>query len=56
MKHTYPRAIRLAAEGAVDLGALVSHRFALAETPRAFALNRSYPEGLHKVVVEVSRP
>lgn len=53
MKHTYPRAIRLAAKGAVDLDALVSHRFPLAEAPRAFDLNLAYPEGLHKVIVEV---
>lgn len=53
MKHTYPRAIRLATEGGVDLDALVSHRFELAETPRAFQLNLAYPEGLHKVIVEV---
>ncbi len=50
MKHTYPRAIRLAAAGQVDLGGLVSHRFPLAETGVAFA-TAATRNGL-KVIVE----
>ena len=38
MKHTYPRAIELAATGRVDLRTLVSHTFALEEAPKAFAI------------------
>jgi L-iditol 2-dehydrogenase len=50
MNETYPRAIGLAATGKVDLPAVVSHRFPLAEAPDAFgvAARRS---GL-KVIVE----
>jgi len=55
MKHTYPRALRLAGKGGrqVDLDALVSHRFPLERTPEAFALNAAYAEGVHKILVEV---
>jgi L-iditol 2-dehydrogenase len=50
MKHTYPRAIALAAEGRVDLRSVVSHRFPLAEAGRAFDLAASRA-GL-KVILE----
>ncbi|MCA9950300.1 MAG: alcohol dehydrogenase catalytic domain-containing protein [Anaerolineales bacterium] len=36
MKHTYPRAIALAAAGLIDLDALVSHCYSLAEGAEAF--------------------
>ena len=52
MKHTYPRAIRLAGSGALDLDDLVSHRFSLAEAPEAFALNARYRKGVHKIIVQ----
>jgi L-iditol 2-dehydrogenase len=52
MKHTYPRAIRLAVAGRVDLRGLVSHRFALEQAAGAFAAAATR-EGL-KVVVEPS--
>ncbi len=54
MKHTYPRAIAVAASGQVDLDDLVSHRFALAQTPEAYAMNMRYPDGLLKAVVDCS--
>jgi L-iditol 2-dehydrogenase len=50
MKHTYPRAIDLAARGLVDLGSLVTHRFPLGESEAAFSTAVAR-EGL-KVIVE----
>jgi len=50
MKHTYPRAIALAAAGRIDLRSVVTHRFPLPEAARAFEL-AARREGL-KVVVE----
>jgi L-iditol 2-dehydrogenase len=52
MKHTYPRAIALARTGQVDLDDLVTHRFALARTADAYAMNMRYPEGLLKAVID----
>jgi len=53
MKHTYPRAIHMAETGMVDLDDLVSHRFPLAQTDRAFAKNFAYEQGVHKIVIYV---
>jgi L-iditol 2-dehydrogenase len=52
MKHTYPRAIRLALSGAIDLTSLVSHRFPLTQAPEAFALNLAYQDRVVKVMIE----
>jgi len=53
MKHTYPRAISLAAAGRIDLDDLVSHHFPLAKAPEAFALGERYAEGVHKIVIDL---
>lgn len=53
MKHTYPRAIRLARSGMVDLLGLVSHRFPLEKTPEAFAMNAAYQDKVVKAVIEI---
>jgi len=49
MKHTYPRAIRLVADGAVDVRSAVTHRFPLERGAEAFA-TAARREGL-KVLV-----
>jgi L-iditol 2-dehydrogenase len=50
MKHAYPRAIRLASSGQVDLLSLATHRLPLAEAGAAFALAQART-GL-KIIVE----
>lgn len=52
MKHVYPRAIRLAAGGAVDLNGLVSHRFSLKRASEAFRLNAAYRDNVVKAIIE----
>lgn len=56
MKHVYPRAARLVLDGVVNLDDLVSHQFPLERTPEAFAANITYPDGMHKVIVNVHQP
>lgn len=51
MKHTYPRAIRLAETGRVDLAGLVSHRFPLKKASEAFQLNTAYADEVVKVML-----
>ena len=53
MKHTYPRAIELAASGRVKLEDLVSHRFDLSRTAQAYASNLAYEPGINKVILRV---
>jgi L-iditol 2-dehydrogenase len=52
MKHCYPRALRLAGQGRVDLAGLVSHRFPLSHVVEAFQLNTAYQDKVVKVMVE----
>ena len=51
MKHTYPRAIRLAESGRVDLRSLISHRFPLKKAAAAFKLNAAYEDEVVKVMI-----
>lgn len=53
MKHVYPRAIRLVESGAVNVNALISHRFPLEEVPQAFALNDAYQDQVVKVIIDI---
>jgi L-iditol 2-dehydrogenase len=53
MKHTYPRAIKLATSGLLNLDDLVSHNFSLDETPMAFAKNNNYEEGVNKIILNL---
>lgn len=52
MNHTYPRAIRLAESGRIDLTGIITHRFPLKNTPEAFALNSAYRDNVLKVMIE----
>jgi len=52
MKHTYPRAIRLASDNRIDLLGLVSHRFPLQQAAEAFRLNAAYQDNVLKAVIE----
>jgi L-iditol 2-dehydrogenase len=52
MKHTYPRAIRLATEGRVDLAGLVTHRFPLRRVAEAFAINAAYQDRVVKIMID----
>jgi L-iditol 2-dehydrogenase len=51
MKHTYPRAIQLAAEGLIDVRSLVTHRFPLDRAGEAFSA-AAKREGI-KVLIEM---
>jgi L-iditol 2-dehydrogenase len=51
MKHVYPRAIRLALRGSVDLDGLVTHRFPLRDAVQAFHVNAAYEDQVVKVMV-----
>jgi L-iditol 2-dehydrogenase len=51
MKHTYPRAIKLAAADLIDLDSLITHRFPLQESAAAFAIAEAR-HGL-KVIISV---
>ena len=54
MKHTYPRAIAMVADGLIDVDRLVTHRFPLERVAEAYELVASRSDGVMKVVVEVS--
>lgn len=48
--HTWPTAIDLVASGRVDVSAIVTHRFPLAETHRALTLASHTPDSLKAVI------
>ncbi len=56
MKHTYPHSIQLVttAPEPIDLDAMVSHRFPLSQTDKAFALNVDYADNVQKIVIDMS--
>jgi L-iditol 2-dehydrogenase len=53
MKHTYPRTIRMAQHGAVNLAPLVSHHFPLERVAEAFAMNADYRDRVVKAIVDL---
>ncbi|UBV45026.1 NAD(P)-dependent alcohol dehydrogenase (plasmid) [Deinococcus taeanensis] len=50
----YPAAVQLAASGAVDLDALVTHRYPFTRTPDAFAFADAEKRSSMKVMIDVS--
>jgi L-iditol 2-dehydrogenase len=51
MGHVYPRAIELLALGKVDVEAVISHRFALAQGPDAFRRHAANEPGMVKSII-----
>ena len=51
MKHTYPATIRIAEEGRIPLGMLVSHQYPLEQAAVAYEANARYAEGVVKVMI-----
>ena len=51
MKHTYPRTIRMVADGSIDLKALITHRFPLSGVGEAMELLSYYRDGVIKAVI-----
>lgn len=51
MKHAYPRAIQLAAQGGLDLTGFITHWFPLEQSPEAIALNAGYRDGVIKLMI-----
>ena len=52
MKHAHRRAIDLMLGGLVDVAALVSHRYPLAQAAEAFRMNAAYEDGVVKVMID----
>ncbi|HKJ94512.1 MAG TPA: alcohol dehydrogenase catalytic domain-containing protein [Gammaproteobacteria bacterium] len=51
MGHVYPRAIKMVAEKRVDMEAIVTHRFTLEESNRAFELQSACQDGALKSII-----
>ena len=56
MSNDYPRALRLLAEGKVDVRSLVTHQIGLEEAPGAYRALAENAPGYVKVLVDPSRP
>ena len=51
MKHTYPRAISLAAKHMVTFDGMITHRFPLERAADAYRLVESYDDGVIKAAI-----
>ena len=56
MRHVYPRAVQMVQAGKVRFDPVVTHRFDLAGTPEAFALQADYLDGVVKSVIQPGGP
>jgi L-iditol 2-dehydrogenase len=54
MKHTYPRAINLVADGAVDVRSLATHTFPLERISDAFEMVSAYADGVLRAIIQVA--
>ena len=55
MGDVYDRAIELAEAGKVDLTTMITHHWALEETPDAFAAQAAFRDGVLKSIVNIAR-
>jgi L-iditol 2-dehydrogenase len=55
MKHTYPRAIAMVADGLIDVDSIVTHRFPLEQVARGYDLVSTRNDGAMKVVIEIAK-
>ena len=55
MKHTYPRAIQMVADGLIDVDSIVTHCYPIERVAEAYDLVASRADGVMKAVVEVSK-
>ncbi|MBN1639753.1 MAG: NAD(P)-dependent alcohol dehydrogenase [Anaerolineae bacterium] len=55
MKHTYPRAIAMVADGLIDVDSLITHRFPLDQVARGYELVSNREDGVMKVVIEIAK-
>ena len=53
MGHVYPRAIQLVAKNLVNVKAIATHHFSLANAPQAFALQETRSDGVIKSVIHL---
>jgi L-iditol 2-dehydrogenase len=53
MGHVYPRAIKLVANGQVNVKAIATHHFSFSQTPEAFALQAIRADGVVKSVIHL---
>lgn len=56
MKNVYARCLQLVESGRVNVESMVTHRFPLSETPRAFELNAKYQQEVVKIIIENKAP
>jgi L-iditol 2-dehydrogenase len=54
MKHTYPRAIAMVADGLIDVDSIVTHRFPLEQVAQGYSLVSTREDGVMKVVIEIA--
>jgi ABC-type sugar transport system permease subunit len=54
MKHTYPRAIKMAMTGVVNVQPLISHTYPLDRIQDAYEMAATHAKGVRKVIIRVA--